>query len=380
MKVFANGGGSGERVLSIYEEINSLIDHNKPALYVPLAMESDKHPYDGCYEWIKQEIASIDVPSIKMVESFEELVSLDYKDYSFIFIGGGNTCRLLKGLKDSGAFSKLKDYILDNGIVFGGSAGAVIMGKDVSCSMDDNYVNLEDTTGFNLLNGYSVFPHYTNVKSKLTKEENEERLKLFTNRIIEYTQEDLKMLAIPEEDTIIINDNGIKIVGYRPYYKFEKGEMQMIDIINLVPYTDDDYEFVYEVKKNSYIKYVEECWGPWNEEVQRELFQKFIEAVRNNAYIIMDGNNKIGFYNGEVLENGNYEVGNICIIPEYQGKGIGTKILKDKLEENKDRDIEIQYFKQNPVGALYERLGFVPNGEKQFHYLMMKPRQVIKKI
>ena len=88
--------------------------------------------------------------------------------------------------------------------------------------------------------------------------------------------------------------------------------------IKLVPYTDDDYEFVYEVKKNAYIKYVEECWGPWNEEVQRELFQKFIEAVRNNAYIIMDGNNKIGFYNGEVLENGNYEVGNICIIKEYQ--------------------------------------------------------------
>ena len=39
--------------------------------------------------------------------------------------------------------------------------------------------------------------------------------------------------------------------------------------IKLVPYTDSDYEFVYEVKKNAYIKYVEACWGPWNEEVQR---------------------------------------------------------------------------------------------------------------
>ena len=93
----------------------------------------------------------------------------------------------------------------------------------------------------------------------------------------------------------------------------------------------------------------------------------------------MDADKKIGFYNGEVLENGNYEVGNICIIPEYQGKGIGTKLLKDKLEENKDRNIEIQYFKQNPVGALYERLGFVPNGETQFHYQMMKPKQQLLK-
>ena len=379
MKVFANGGGSGDRIINIYEKIDSIIDHNKPTLYIPLAMEPDKHPYDGCYEWIKQEISSINVPSIKMVESFEELASLNYNDYSFVFIGGGNTFRLLKGLKDSGAFLKLKDYILNDGIVFGGSAGAVIMGYDVSCSIDDNYVYLEDTTGFDLLNGFSVFPHYTNFKSKLTKEENEERLKDLTNRIIDYTKNDMKMIAIPEEDTIIADDNGMKIVGYKPYYKFEEGAIQMIDTIKLVPYTDEDYDFVYEVKKNAYKKYVEECWGPWNDEVQRELFQKFITAVKDNAYIIMDEDKKIGFYNGEVLENGNYEVGNICIIPGYQGKGIGTRILKNKLEENKGRDIEIQYFKQNPVGALYERLGFVPSGETQFHYQMMKPKQQILK-
>ena len=99
---------------------------------------------------------------------------------------------------------------------------------------------------------------------------------------------------------------------------------------------------------------------------------KFISTVKDNAYIIMYGDKKIGFYNGEILENGNYEVGNICIIPEYQGKGIGSKILKDILEENKDKNIEIQYFKQNPVGKLYDRLGFVSNGETEFHYKMIK--------
>ena len=142
--------------------------------------------------------------------------------------------------------------------------------------------------------------------------------------------------------------------------------------IKLVPYTEDDYDFVYDVKKNAYKKYVEECWGAWIEEDQRKLFEKFISTVKDNTYIIMDGDKKIGFYNGEILENGNYEVGNICIISEYQGKGIGSKILKDILEENKDKDIEIQYFKQNPVGRLYERLGFVSSGETQFHYQMIK--------
>ena len=150
--------------------------------------------------------------------------------------------------------------------------------------------------------------------------------------------------------------------------------------IQLIPYTDEDYEFVYEVKKNAYKKYVEECWGSWIEEDQRAYFEKFISAVKDNAYIIVDENKKIGFYNGEILDNGNYEVGNICIIPEYQGKGIGTLILKEKIEENKDRDIDIQYFKQNPVGSLYERLDFVKSGETQFHYQMIRQKQNIKKI
>ena len=117
----------------------------------------------------------------------------------------------------------------------------------------------------------------------------------------------------------------------------------MNENVELVPYIDDDYDFVYEVKKNAYKKYVEECWGSWEEENQKNYFEKFISTVKDNAYIIM-----------------------------YGDKKIGSKILKDILEENKDKNIEIQYFKQNPVGKLYDRLGFVSNGETEFHYKMIK--------
>lgn len=143
----------------------------------------------------------------------------------------------------------------------------------------------------------------------------------------------------------------------------------------LEPYTDEYYDFVYEVKKNAYIKYVEQCWGNWNEEDQKEYFKKFINTYKNSSYIIKIGEVAIGFYNDEELADGSYEVGNICIIPEYQGQGIGTDILKSKLEEHKEQDVRIQFFKQNPVGALYERLGFVPSGETEFHYQMIKNRQ-----
>ncbi len=148
----------------------------------------------------------------------------------------------------------------------------------------------------------------------------------------------------------------------------------MIEHVTLRKYTNNDYKFVYEVKKNAYKKYVEECWGEWEEETQQKYFKNFINQVKDNAYIIQYDNNDIGFYNGEILKNGNYEIGNICIIPEYQGKGIGTNILKYMLEKYSDTNIEIQYFKQNPVGNLYERLGFEKSGETDFHYQMIKSK------
>ena len=33
---------------------------------------------------------------------------------------------------------------------------------------------------------------------------------------------------------------------------------------------------------------------------------------------------------------------------------------------------ELQYFKQNPVGKLYERFGFKQVGETEFHYQMVR--------
>lgn len=150
--------------------------------------------------------------------------------------------------------------------------------------------------------------------------------------------------------------------------------MEIDENICLRKYTSSDYMFVYDVKKNAYKKYVEECWGSWIEDDQQKYFENFINQVKDNAYIIQYNNKNIGFYNGEILENGNYEVGNICIVSEYQGKGIGSKILKYMLEKYADSDIEIQYFKQNPVGELYERLGFEKSGATDFHYQMVKPK------
>ncbi len=218
MKLFLCGGGCGEQTAAANRVFNAYIDHEKPLLYIPLAMGERDHTYDECYEWIQGELAEVKVPSIDMVRSYEELAAKNLPDYGSIFIGGGNTFELLKGMKDSGAFAKMEEYIRNDGVVMGGSAGAIIFGKDImtAIAMDPNDVALEDTAGFNALDDCSIFPHYTN-------EWTPEAHVRFTEFIEKYTSEKEAVYALPEEDTIFINGDQVQVIGDRPYYFFESG-------------------------------------------------------------------------------------------------------------------------------------------------------------
>ena len=216
MKVFLNGGGADIQTIGAYKKLNQIIDHSKPCLYIPLAMKQEK--YDGCYEWITGELKSISVPNIDMVRSAKELSTKTLNDYSFLFIGGGNTFKLLHDLKTSGSFEKISEYINNDGIVFGGSAGAIIFGKDLeACRLaDSNDVNLKDINGFDVLNGISILCHFTNGTPEKDEKSKQYLLELSQHRT---------SVALPEEVTLFVSDNCIEVIGDSPYYLFENGQM-----------------------------------------------------------------------------------------------------------------------------------------------------------
>lgn len=214
MKAFLCGGGSGKQNILANEKLNQSIDHSKPCLYVPLAMNNSK--YDDCYKWIKTELEHVTLPFIEMVRNAHELSSKNLNDYSLIYFGGGNTFKLLKDIKSSGSFIKIKEYLERGGVVFGGSAGAIIFGADLdACALDDsNDVKLDDIKGFDILNGVSILCHYTNGNA----EKNERN----TNYLRELSKH-RKVVALPEEVTLFVNGDSIERIGDRPYYLFEKG-------------------------------------------------------------------------------------------------------------------------------------------------------------
>ena len=219
MRAFLCGGGSGIQVKEAYEKLSSLIDKDKALLYIPIAMEYDK--MSDCYDWIIEELREYNIDNIKIIESFKELENIDLNNYCAVFIGGGNTYKLLFEFKLTGFYEKLKEFISNNGIVFGGSAGAIILGKDIrSCECDDdNEVGLVDTKGLDVLNGFSFLCHYTN-RDEEKNEKNTEYLRQLSN--------EMRIIGLPEEDTIFINESGIDVYGDKPYYIFDNEHITTI--------------------------------------------------------------------------------------------------------------------------------------------------------
>jgi len=214
MKVFICGGGSGQQTVRAVRRLNEVIRHDLPCLYIPLAMGEDQ--YDRCYTWITGELSRVDIPGIEMIRSAEELARKRLADYSFLFIGGGNTFRLLSEIKRVNMFEPIREYLRNGGVAFGGSAGAIIFGEDLeSCALDDdNEVGLTDTKGFDVLSGISFLCHFTNRIPEHDQRSEDYLLKISDHR---------KTYALPEEDTLFLNEAELEEIIDRPYYIFENG-------------------------------------------------------------------------------------------------------------------------------------------------------------
>ncbi len=209
MKLYLSGGGSGKQNLYAYINFFKSINKNKPILYIPLALNCNK--YNECYKWFKKEIEYFNFTNFEMVTSSIELSKLNLNNYSSLFIGGGNTYKLLKELQENSNLEKIKNFLLNDGIVYGGSAGAIIFGKDIDgCLLTDKKIDI-DTKGLNFLNNYSLLCHF-----------NKSNLKLNENYLKEYSKMN-KLIFLPEEDVIVITDKKIRIIGNKEYCLFYKG-------------------------------------------------------------------------------------------------------------------------------------------------------------
>ncbi len=233
MKVILCGGGWAEKTVVPNKVFESLIDETKPILYIPLARNRGEDNYDSCKIWLTSELKDIKHGEIVMLRFASEIADKNVSDFAGVFIGGGNTYKLLKELKETVAFDWLKKYLQTDGVIYGCSAGACLCGHDIdSCLyMDPNDVKLKDVAGLDVALGFSVAAHYTNGD----KDETE----LATKYLTEYSKK-TPVLALPEEDSLYINDDLVKVIGSRPYYMFNQG--MRIEFQPEIEYTVQEFQ------------------------------------------------------------------------------------------------------------------------------------------
>lgn len=226
MRLILNGGGHGEKIKASYLMFAKEANGGK-VLYIPLAWNNGG--IENCINWFKEEMLPYGVTDIEDCLNPQEITKEKLAQYSGIFIGGGNTYQLLKALKDTCAFENLKDYIENNGLIMGGSAGALIFGESVdtcrkdeflikSCN-DENIVGLKDIKGFNCINGFSILPHYKKVPEQY---ENTQK------RVEKLLKQGYKLICLPEETSLWINGNQMEIIGPKPAEVFNGKEKKTI--------------------------------------------------------------------------------------------------------------------------------------------------------
>lgn len=135
------------------------------------------------------------------------------------------------------------------------------------------------------------------------------------------------------------------------------------------PVTDADYEWLLRLGERTMRAYAEQTYGPWDEALVRRLFAERWRPAHSRI-VVVDGQD-VGRLELLPTERG-VEVGSIAVVPEYQGRGLGTALLAEVLRDaRRDRRVvTLRVLKVNPARRLYERLGFVVTGETATHFLM----------
>lgn len=136
---------------------------------------------------------------LNILENFDDPLAQSLDEYDAIYIGGGNTWSLMKEIKDSGFDDRLKKYLETDKLYYGGSAGAIIMGKFISPQQDPNEVALEDTTGLDVLSTFSIGCHYKDSEIQFYKDWAEANQS--------------KLLLLTEESGVIFDQGGFKPTG-----------------------------------------------------------------------------------------------------------------------------------------------------------------------
>jgi dipeptidase E len=203
-------GGGDEKDSRALDEIFAGWTGNGRLLYLPTALVHPSNIQAGV-RWIQQAFAPL---GIKNIEAWPNLIgktASDLNAFDAIYIGGGNTFYLLQQLRHHKLALALEDFAGEGKPIYGGSAGAIVLGYDITpCAhIDENIIGLTDFSGLDLALGYSIWCHYA---------PNDER------RIQKYVAKTgIPSIALSERAGAYRKGDHLYAAGYEPVIRFTLG-------------------------------------------------------------------------------------------------------------------------------------------------------------
>ena len=212
LRVVLSGGGGEEDARPHHEMFASWIEPVAPLLYLP----GDAFSADTSFAWLSGVMGSFGVTSITMWANAEDYTPSHLDRYSGIYIGGGNTFRMLNDFVETQMLPGLQRFIEAGKPVFGGSAGAIVLGNDImTCaSMDSNDLGLVSTAGAAVVQDYSIWCHYES-------SQDQEIGRFMTTR-------SQPILALSERSGLMIEGSEVQVMEYEGVYRFTHGSKDYI--------------------------------------------------------------------------------------------------------------------------------------------------------
>jgi ribosomal protein S18 acetylase RimI-like enzyme len=135
------------------------------------------------------------------------------------------------------------------------------------------------------------------------------------------------------------------------------------------PAHESDTGFAREAHHRAYREVVERQFGPWVEQEQDRYFEG--DWTTATFEIVLCDGLACGYVCIEDRDD-DIHVRELVLLPEYQGRGIGSSILRGVMERARARRVPVRLGTQHKNRALelYLRLGFEEIGRTETHVLL----------
>jgi dipeptidase E len=215
MKVALGGGGGASDSLLLDEVFATWIGSQGRLLYWPVALRGIR-TFESCLEWITATFAPLNVSPITMWTDLPEHQVSELEQFDAVYIGGGNTFGLLAELRKSGFDRYLREFACRGKAIFGGSAGAAVLGRDIRTVnyLDQNEVGLVDMEGLDLAESHAIWVHYQPQDDHLI----DAYMKQYHQPVI----------ALSERSGVVLERGSLRSVGFEPAYRFDEANKSVI--------------------------------------------------------------------------------------------------------------------------------------------------------